>query len=49
VVSDDGLIATCSHVVQPEVSQDPGEPRPEEAAVVFQATGEEGLARIEEW
>lgn len=49
LVSGDGLIATCSHVVQPEEEQDRGEPQPEEVSVVFKATGDEGLAKIEEW
>jgi len=48
LVSKDGL-TTCSHVVQPEASQSRGDPRPEEVAVVLQATGEKRLARVEEW
>ncbi len=38
VVSDDGLITTCAHVLGPS--------RPETARVVFQATGEEREARV---
>ena len=40
VVSADGLIATCSHVIQGEQSQRDGEPRPERVVVVFHNTGE---------
>lgn len=35
VVSADGLITTCSHVIQSEQSQRGGEPRLERAVVVF--------------
>ncbi len=47
VVSANGLIATCSHVVQSEHSQRDGEPRPERVTVVFQATGEQRQAIVE--
>src|SRR5712691_5362297 len=42
VVSDDGLIATCAHVL--------GSPRPEKATVIFHATNEQREATVEtEW
>ena len=47
VVSKEGLIATCSHVVQDEESQRRGEPRPEVVEVIFHATGERRRARVE--
>ena len=46
VVSDNGLLATCSHVVQPEDSQKKGEPRPEKVDLIFCATGEQMTARV---
>ncbi len=50
VISDEGLIATCSHVVQSEESQGRGDPRPDTVDIVFQATGERRQARVEpEW
>lgn len=50
VVSPDGLIATCSHVVQSEGSQRRGDPRPEYVEVIFHATGECRRAKVEpEW
>ncbi|RMF30215.1 MAG: hypothetical protein D6759_12380, partial [Chloroflexi bacterium] len=50
VVSEDGLIATCSHVVQDEESQQRGDPPPEVVEVVFHATGDRRRARVEpEW
>jgi WD40 repeat protein len=46
VVSENGLIATCSHVIQPEASQKTVEPRPEKVHVIFCATGEQMAARV---
>jgi len=47
VVTDDGLIATCSHVVQSEKSQRRGDPRPDYVDLVFHATGDCRRARVE--
>jgi WD40 repeat protein len=47
IVTDDGLIATCSHVVQNQGSQTRGEPRPEKVTVVFNAAGEKREARLQ--
>ncbi len=51
VVSDDGLILTCSHVVQKCRSQERGEPRPDKVQFVFLATGTlaEGRVLAEWW
>lgn len=50
VVHEDGLIATCSHVVQGVESQRRGDPRPAGVDLVFHATGERSHARVEpEW
>ena len=50
VVSEEGLIATCSHVVQDENSQRRGDSLPEYVDVVFYATGERRRAWVEpEW
>jgi hypothetical protein len=50
VVSDTGLITTCSHVVQSEESQLRGDPRPEKVSILFFANGQKGVARIvPEW
>ena len=46
VVSENGLIATCSHVIQPEASQKKGEPNPKRIHVIFCATGEQMAARV---
>jgi S1-C subfamily serine protease len=46
VVSEKGLLATCSHAVQPEESQKKGEPRPEKVDLIFCATGEQMGARV---
>jgi hypothetical protein len=46
LLSDSGLIATCSHVIQDEKLQVRGYPRPEKVAVVFHATGEHRFARV---
>jgi len=47
VLDTDGLIATCSHVVQSHESQKLGEPKPEKTTIVFRATGESREAQIE--
>ena len=47
IISDEGLIATCSHVIQDERSQNRKEPRPEKVTVVLHATGEKVTAVIE--
>jgi hypothetical protein len=47
VVSDEGLIATCSHVVQSEDSQQRGDPRPDHVDVIFHATGDCRRAIVE--
>ena len=47
VVSESGLIATCSHVIQHEALQERGQPRPEKVAIVFHATDDEQDARVE--
>ena len=47
VVSADGLIATCSHVVQDVGAQQRGEPRPEAVRIVFAANGEERQAQVD--
>jgi WD40 repeat protein len=46
ILSDSGLIATCSHVIQDEKLQFRSYPRPEKVAVVFHATGEHRFARV---
>lgn len=46
VLTDNGLIATCSHVVQSHESQNRREPTPEERTVVF-ATGEQRQAWVD--
>lgn len=47
VISESGLIATCSHVIQHEELQKRGAPRPEEVTIIFHATGDEREARVE--
>jgi len=47
VVSEEGLIATCSHVVQDEESQRRGDPRPEFVDLAFLASGERRRATVE--
>jgi Trypsin-like peptidase domain/WD domain, G-beta repeat len=47
VITSDGLIATCSHVVQGCDSQKRGEPRPGKVNVIFRITGEPGVALVE--
>ncbi|GCE27638.1 hypothetical protein KDA_31220 [Dictyobacter alpinus] len=46
LISESGLIATCSHVIQRDILQEQGEPRPEKVTVIFHATGDEQDARI---
>jgi hypothetical protein len=46
VVSNKGLLATCSHVVQPEASQKKGDPRPEKVDSIFCAAGEQMVAKV---
>jgi Trypsin-like peptidase domain len=47
VISDSGLIATCSHVIQPIREQRDGKPCPEKVTIVFHATGDKQDARTE--
>lgn len=47
IITDDGLIATCSHVVQSEEAQRRGDPRPDSVDVVFHATGDHRQAGVE--
>jgi hypothetical protein len=46
-VSADGLIVTCSHVIQDEEAQQRGDLRPEMIRIVFVATGEGREARVD--
>ncbi|MGV8174598.1 MAG: serine protease, partial [Methanothrix sp.] len=46
VLSEKGIIATCSHVVQNEKLQVRGYPRPEKVEIVFRANGAKAEARI---
>jgi tetratricopeptide (TPR) repeat protein len=45
-VVSDGLIVTCSHVVQDEASQKRGDPRPDKVTVVFHANGARREAQV---
>jgi streptogramin lyase len=47
VVSESGLIATCSHVIQHWKYQGDGNPLPEKVRILFYATGDELDARVE--
>ena len=47
VLTTDGLIATCSHVVQSSEAQKRGELRPEKTTIVFRATDELREAQVE--
>jgi hypothetical protein len=47
LVHGDGLIVTCSHVVQSEDDQKRNKPRPEQVKIVFHHYGEERLAKVE--
>ena len=50
VVTDEGLIATCSYVVQSEKPQRRGDPRPDYVDLVLHASGDCRRGRIEpEW
>ncbi|HQN31097.1 MAG TPA: serine protease, partial [Methanothrix soehngenii] len=46
LLSEKGIIVTCSHVVQAEKLQVRGYPRPERVEVVFRANGEKAAARL---
>ncbi len=46
IVSEDGLIVTCSHVILDEQAQKSGAPIPARTKVVFTASGTEGLAEV---
>src|SRR6266700_5176553 len=47
VVTNDGLIATCSHVIQKKEVQMRGDPLPEKVNIIFRATGDQAEAWIE--
>src|SRR6266699_639403 len=47
VIADSGLIATCSHVIQPIREQRDGKPCPEKVTIVFHATEDKQDARTE--
>ncbi len=47
VVSESGLIATCSHVIQSQALQTRGEAKPDKVTVVFNATGDKREARVQ--
>jgi energy-coupling factor transporter ATP-binding protein EcfA2 len=46
ILSEKGIIVTCSHVVQAEKLQVRGYPRPERVEIVFRASGERAAARL---
>ena len=46
ILSEKGIIATCSHVIQPEKLQVRGYPRPEKVEVIFRANGQKATARL---
>ena len=46
ILSEKGIIVTCSHVVQAEKLQMRGYPRPERVEIVFRANGEKAAARL---
>jgi tetratricopeptide (TPR) repeat protein len=46
IISADGLLVTCSHVIQDDRSQRDKEPRPESVTIIFHATGEKRQAKI---
>lgn len=46
ILSEKGVIATCSHVIQPEKLQVRGYPRPEKVEVIFRANGQRAVARL---
>lgn len=47
IVSNDGLIITCSHVIQDLKSQETGVPNPDEVAIALPTTGRVLNARVE--
>ncbi len=47
IVTKDGLIATCSHVLQSEESQKRGDLPPEKRTIIFHVTGEQREALVE--
>lgn len=50
LVSNRGLIATCSHVVQSREDQKRGLPKPKQIAIVFEASGKQEIALVnEQW
>ena len=46
ILSEKGIIVTCSHVVQAEKLQVRGYSRPEKVEIVFRANGEKAVARL---
>ena len=46
ILSEKGVIVTCSHVIQDEKLQVRGFPRPERVQIVFRANGEKAEARL---
>ena len=46
ILSEKGIIVTCSHVIQPEKLQVRGYPRPEKVEVIFRANGQKAAARL---
>ena len=46
ILSEKGVIVTCSHVIQAEKLQVRGYPRPERVQIVFRANGEKAEARL---
>jgi len=46
ILSEKGIIATCSHVIQPEKLQVRGYPKPEKVEVIFRSNGQKAAARL---
>ena len=46
ILSEKGIIATCSHVIQPEKLQVRGYPKQEKVEVIFRANGQRAVARL---
>ena len=46
ILSEKGVIVTCSHVIQAEKLQVRGYPRPERVEIVFRANGQKAAARL---
>ncbi len=46
ILSEKGIIVTCSHVIQAEKLQVRGYPRPERVEIVFRANGQKAVARL---